>query len=171
MNIKNYKLFLEKDVNWRDDEDSYLNDGLNDRWDDSTYDPDGSDDNYEYDDDYDYGKKDYIHGYDEDDEDGEDIETDDMEHLLYLLRSMFKNSGIDARITNKKMDIKIFIELNKKERLKSLISIFEVVNKLKKDILIQYTCEFDMWQTASKPYFEFEFFYGKFGSRKMNDPF
>lgn len=171
MDIKNYKLFLEKDINWRDDEDSHLNDGLNDRWDDSTYDPD-DDDNYEYDDDYDYGgsAKNPFDGY-EDDEDDKDIETDDMEHLLYLLRSMFKNSGIDAQITNKKMNIKIFIELNKKERLKSLISIFEVVNKLKKDILIQYTCEFDMWQSRSKPYFEFEFFYGEDGSRKMNDPF
>ena len=149
MNIKNYKLFLEKD---RDDEYSYMNDDLDKRWDDSTYDPyeDDYKDNYEYDDEYDYGSDDY----------SDDIDDDDMEHLLYLLRTMFKNSGIEPKITNKRMDIKILIHLTPKERLKYIISIFEIINKLKKDILIQYTCEFEMWETRmGKPYFDFTFVY------------
>ena len=146
MNIKDYKLFLEKDINYREDEDSYMNDDLNSRWDDSTYDP-YDDDNYEYDDDYDYGSDD-------------NIEEDDMEHLLYLLRTMFKNAGIETNISNKKMNINVYIQLTSKERLRDIITIFEVVNKLKKDILIQYSCDFEMWETkVGRPYFEFSFYY------------
>jgi hypothetical protein len=149
MNIKDYKLFLEKDINIRDDEHSHLNDRLNSRWDDSTYDP--------YDEEY-YDDDDYYHQNNDDDDDG--IEEDDMEHLLYLLRSMFKNSGIDVRVSNKEMNINIFIQLTPRERLKRVITIFEVVNKLKKDILIQYSCEFEMWETKmGMPYLEFTFYY------------
>jgi len=152
MEIKNYKLFLEKEINIRDDEYSHLNDDLNSRWDDSTYDPDG--DNYEYDDEYDYGDD-----YDYDD-DNDDIVEDDMEHLLYLLRSMFKNSGIDVSVSNKKMNINIYILLTTKERLRHIITIFEIINKLKRDILIQYSCEFQMWENRQgRPYFDFDFIY------------
>jgi hypothetical protein len=147
MNIKDYKLFLE---NIREDEHSYLNDKLNNRWDDSTYDPSNEEDDYYYDD-VDYYRS---------EEEEEDIDVDDMEHLLYLLRSMFKNSGIDVRVTNKKMNIFINVILTPRERLRKIISIFEVVNKLKKDILIQYDSEFEMWETKiGMPFFEFSFYY------------
>lgn len=148
MNIKGYKLFLEKDINWREDEFSYMNDDLNSRWDDSTYDP--------YDDDYDdYDDIDRYHQ-----EESDDVDIDDMEHLLYLLRTMFKNAGIEANISNKKMNITVYIQLTPKERLRDVINVFEVVNKLKKDILIQYSCDFEMWETkVGRPYFEFTFTY------------
>jgi hypothetical protein len=147
MSIKDYKLFLEE-INIRDDEHSHMNDRLNSRWDDSTYDPDSE----EYYDDDDYYHQEY--------EDDEDISEDDMEHLLYLLRTMFKNSGIDVRVSNKKMNIIVFIQLTPRERLKRIITIFEIVNKLKKDILIQYDCEYQMWETKQgMPYLEFSFYY------------
>jgi hypothetical protein len=156
MNIKDYKLFLEE-INIRDDEHSHMNDRLNSRWDDSTYDP--------YDDDY-YDDIDRYHEEESDD----DIDSDDMEHLLYLLRTMFKNAGIDIKISSKKMNIIIDIYLTPKERLKSIIHIFEVVNKLKRDILIQYDCEFQMWETRQgMPYFEFSFYYE--GDKEDSFPF
>ncbi len=162
MEIKKYKLFIEKEMNIREDEYSHLNDDLNSRWDDSTYDPD---DNYKYDDDYDYGDDD---DYEDDYEDGDIIE-DDMEHLLYLLRSMFKNSGIDVSVTNKKMNINIYILLTTKERLRHIITIFEIINKLKRDILIQYSCEFQMWENRQgRPYLDFDFIYE---SDDDDDPF
>jgi len=161
MNLKRYKIFTE---NIRSDEHSHLNDGLakankklESRW-------DNEDDDYDYDDDstnaYGDAGDDYLwgrpnhsksslrddeyEGY-EDGED-EDIREDDMQHLLYLLRTMFKNSGIDdVEIENKKLDITIYCRLNRRERLKDIIKVFEVANKLKKDILSQYDSEFDMW--------------------------
>jgi hypothetical protein len=102
----------------------------------------------------DYSEDDY-------DEDEKDIEDDDMGNLLYLLRSMFKNSGIDeVYIENKKMDITISVELRKRERLKDIIKVFEVANKLKRDILAQYDSEFEMWETKEgRPLLVFNFMY------------
>lgn len=131
MKINKYNSFLNENI--RKDEYSYLNDDL-DPWDDMSYDQDEEED------------------YDQD---------EDMEHLLYLLRSMFTNSGIyDVEINNKKMDLTIYVELRYRERLKDIIKIFEVVNKLKKDILPQYDSEFEMWKTKKgNPLLTFNFYY------------
>lgn len=137
MKINKYNIFLKE--NLREDEFSHLND----RWDDSTYDP-NSDEGF-YNDDFD-------DNYEED---------DDMDNLLYLLRKMFYNSGIEnVIISNKKMDLTIYVELEREERLKDIIKVFEVVNKLKKDILPQYDSEFDMWKTKKgNPLLTFTFYY------------
>lgn len=136
--ISRYKDFIKENI--REDEWSFLNDNIysdDDPWGDSTY-------VSKYDDNYD--------GY----EDDEDIDS-----LLYLLRKMFNNSGIDnVHITNKKLDLKIHVELKSEERLRNIIKVFEVVNKLKKDILVQYDSEFDLWETKKgAPLFIFNFYY------------
>lgn len=92
--------------------------------------------------------------YDGDEEDYEDdqnddISEDDMSHLLYLLRSYFSNSGIDADIENDDLDIKIFYYPNKKEKIRSILGLFDVVKRLKKDILPQYNSEFEVWETKT----------------------
>lgn len=117
--------------NTREDEYSYLNDEL-DMWNA------GSD-------------------YDDDDYD----DNEDMEHLLYLLRQMFNNSGIsNVEITNKKMDLIIYIRLRTRENLKDIVKIFEVINKLKRDILPQYESEYDLWRTkGNSPLLTFNFRY------------
>lgn len=155
MKINKYNSFINE--NTRDDEYSYLNDklDLNSRWDDSTY------DSYE------------DEGFYNDSEDEDDnYENEDMEHLLYLLRKMFNNSGIDnVEITNKKMDLTIYVELRSREKLRDIIKVFEVVNKLKKDILPQYDSEFDMWKTKKgSPLLTFDFYYNE-GLDDDNVPF
>lgn len=155
MKINKYNSFINE--NTRDDEYSYLNDklDLNSRWDDSTY------DSYE------------DEGFYNDSEDEDDnYENEDMEHLLYLLRKMFNNSGIDnVEITNKKMDLTIYVELRSREKLRDIIKVFEVVNKLKKDILPQYDSEFDMWKTKKgSPLLTFNFYYDE-GLDDDNVPF
>ena len=37
----------------------------------------------------------------------------------------------------------------KKDTLRNVIKVFEVANKLKRDILSQYDAEFDMWESKS----------------------
>lgn len=153
-NINSYKAFLEKE-NIREDEFSHLNDNINAR-------------NFSgYDDDYDDGHE-YLNSgssrstfRDEEYED-EDGEMDDVQHLLYLLRTMFRNNGIEVEVQNKKMDIMIYCTMNAKERLKDVINVFSVANKLKKDILPQYDCEFEMWETRKgNPMLTFNFYYGE----------
>jgi hypothetical protein len=74
----------------------------------------------------------------------EDIEDDDMEHLKYLLRGMFKNKGIEnVSITNDNLDL----------------NVFDLLNKLKMDILPQYDSEFDMWESQRGQTLEFGFYY------------
>lgn len=146
MKINKYKNFIKENI--REDEYSYLNDDL-DKWNYSKYDPHEDDD---YNDDNLY-------------------QDDDMEHLLFLLRKMFHNSGIDnVDITNKKMDLTIYVELRTREKLRDIIKVFEVVNKLKKDILPQYDSEFDLWKTKKgSPLLTFEFYYND--SLSDNIPF
>lgn len=137
----------DDDSKHREDEDSWMNDKL---------DKNKKDDF----DDWGYGYDDDSTSYEDDDED------DDVENLNYLLRSMFRNSGIDNVIVEtKKMDITVTVTLNRRERLKEVIKVFEVANKLKKDILAQYDSEVEMYDTwdkldkMSKPTIVFSFLY------------
>ena len=181
MSIKDFKKFLE-DNKYREDEHSHLNDDLNSRWDDSTYDPyDDDDDNDKYPRSYGDEGDDYLYGRpnhtskstfrDDDFDEDDDIEMDDVEHLLYLLRSMFKNSGIEVEVEHKNLDIMIYCVMSRKERLKDLINVFGVATKLKKDILPQYDSEFEMWETKTgQPMLVFYFYYGE-GLGDDNIPF
>ena len=168
--------FIEYLENIRQDDSSHLNNDLSankneGRLDDDgyDYDDDTTKDYGDYDDWYDDEDKNYYSGkkssnpkFDEDDEyilnssnddedendyDDEDENDDDIQHLTYLLRQMFKNSGVDnVQITAKNNeDIVIQVLMPKKDNLRNIIRVFEVTNKLKRDILAQYDSEFDIW--------------------------
>jgi hypothetical protein len=166
MKIKSYKDYVEKPTNehWRHFEDSPEDD---DDYDEDNYREDEyahlndnlpSNKKSEFEDDYEYGN------YEDDDyETDDDVDVDDMQHLLYLLRTMFKNSGVeDVYVVSKKMDISISVEMRRRETIKDIMRVFEVANKLKKDILAQYDSEFEMWETKEgRPMFVFNFYYGE----------
>ena len=123
-----------------------------------------------YDDDYEDEGYDKLNSDDYDDSD-DNGNQDDMAHLEYLLREMFRNVGIDATVTSDNGDIQIVAMLNQKERLRDVISIFSVANKLKKDILAQYDSEFDLWEDKKgQPMLTFSFYYGD-GLGDDNSPF
>ena len=123
-----------------------------------------------YDDDYEDEGYDKLNSDDYDDSD-DNGNQDDMAHLEYLLREMFRNVGIDVTVTSDNGDIQIVAMLNQKERLRDVISIFSVANKLKKDILAQYDSEFDLWEDKKgQPMLTFSFYYGD-GLGDDNSPF
>jgi hypothetical protein len=156
MKIKTFVKYLKENI--REDEFSHLNDNLyannEARWDDYNYDDDST---------YDYG--DYGDWHDDEstrynykkntssdpkfDDDDEYDEDEDVQHLLYLLRQMFRNSGVqDVRVTAKgNEDILIECYMRKGDSLRNVIKVFEVANKLKRDILAQYDSEFQMWDS------------------------
>ena len=143
----------DDDFNYREDEDSWMNDKLDKKKKD---DFDGWDYKYDYDDD--------STSYDDDDSSYD--EDDEVENLKSLLRKMFRNSGINNVIVETiKMDITVTVTLNRRERLKEVIKVFEVANKLKKDILSQYDSEVEMYDSwdkldkMSKPTIVFSFLY------------
>ena len=123
-----------------------------------------------YDDDYEDEGYDKLNSDDYDDSD-DNGNQDDMAHLEYLLREMFRNVGIDVTVTSDNGDIQIVAMLNQKERLRDVINIFSVANKLKKDILAQYDSEFDLWEDKKgQPMLTFSFYYGD-GLGDDNSPF
>lgn len=100
----------------RDDEYSYLNDDLTDNWDDST-----QDDNYV-------------------------SEGEDISDLVNLFNKLFDNSGIyDVNIEGTITDLNIDFSLNHRENLRYIVSIFEVLSKIKRDILPQFESQTDLW--------------------------
>ena len=122
-------------------------------------------------DDYEDEGYDKLNSDDYDDSDDNGGGQDDIEHLEYLLREMFRNVGIDVTVTSDNGDIQIVAILNQKERLRDVISIFSVANKLKKDILAQYDSEFDLWEDKKGlPMLTFSFYYGD-GLGDDNTPF
>ncbi len=176
MKIKDFIKFLKENI--REDDLSHLNDGLpankrnEARWpeDDYDYDDDSTkdyEDDYDDDDDYYYGKMTssnpkFSKGstYDDyDDDDYDDEKSQDMEHLNHLLRQMFKNAGIPEVSVTARTNKEILIEcyLKNKTNLRDVIKVFEVANKLKRDILAQYNSEFDIWQHKDRSTFAFGF--------------
>jgi hypothetical protein len=106
-----------------------------------------------------YSKKSIHAGYDPDKED-EYIQSEDMQHLLYLIRSLFKNVGIEADVDSEGLNISIYVVLNKREKMKNILSVFDLAKKLKNDILLQYESEFELWETKDgRPILTFNFTY------------
>lgn len=115
----------------------------------------GFDDIYEpfdYDDDDDYRYDKEYKGEDEDDSD------DDMSHLCYLLRSMFNNSNVDVNVENSGLDLSITAQFARRESLSDIVKVFEIVRKIKKDVLAQYSSSYEIWETKKgTPMITFEF--------------
>jgi len=134
-------------------------------WDDSR--------NYTYDDDDDFDK-DVPKYQDEEEEEesySEESSDDEEDHLCYLIRSMFNNSGINAQVERDDLDLTVYVFLQQKERMKSILKTFDVVHKLKKDILPQYDSEMELYESKQGyPIFKFDFFYG-YGDKDDNLPF
>jgi hypothetical protein len=108
-------------------------------------------DGYDYEDDYDYSREDEYKG-DDDDSD------DDMSHLCYLLRSMFNNSNVDVNVENSGLDLSITAQFARRESLSDIVKVFEIVKKIKKDVLAQYSSSYEIWETKTgTPMITFEF--------------
>jgi len=109
-----------------------------------------------YDDDDNYYSR-YDKEYKGEDED-DDSYDDDMSHLCYLLRSMFNNSNIDVNVENSGLDLSITAQFGRRESLIDIIRVFEIIKKIKKDILAQYSSSYEIWETKQGvPMITFEF--------------
>jgi len=77
--------------------------------------------------------------------------NEDMDHFLYLLRSHFKNLGIsDIQVyMDADLNVEIYAILNKREKIKNLLNIFNAVQKVSTDLLPQYDSEFELYESKS----------------------
>lgn len=101
--------------------------------------------------------------YGKDDEDDSD---DNMEHLLYLLRQLISKAGIkNVNITNQGLNLKIEIippsygMVDYFYKLDDIITIYETIKKIDKDVLVDYDLECDIWETKKiEPLLIFSFY-------------
>lgn len=77
---------------------------------------------------------------DDKEEDGE------MGELAYWIRQMFRANKIDSSVETEGYDLFAYIFLEKKEKINKLLNILEVVNKTKKDLLIYYDAEVELYE-------------------------
>ena len=118
----------------------------------------GFDDIYEPFDDDDYNDYRYDKEYKGEDDDDDDDSDDDMSHLCYLLRSMFNNSNVDVNVENSGLDLSITAQFARRESLSDIVKVFEIVRKIKKDVLAQYSSSYEIWETKTgTPMITFEF--------------
>lgn len=90
----------------------------------------------------------------------EDPYKEDMEFLCSTIRSLFKNSDVDIDVDYDGFDISLYAFPEKREKMSSLLKIFDVVHKLKKDILPQYESEFELYESKKgDPVFSFQFIF------------
>lgn len=98
---------------------------------------------------------------DEDDifeDDTSEENEDDMQYLCHLLRQMFTNSGVqEVLVDHMGLNISISVQFYQKEPLKELLKIFNIVKKIKKDILAQYEDSFELWEDRNGPAITFDF--------------
>ena len=69
-----------------------------------------------------------------------------MDYLCQTIESLFDNSNINCNVTNQDLDLTVFVFPEKKETLKNLTKIFDIANKLRRDILPQYSSEFEIYR-------------------------
>ncbi len=91
------------------------------------------------------------------------LENEGMEHITYLLRTTLRNKGVEDFIVEYTgYDISISVFCYELEKLSNMINIFEILEYLKTDIIPQYECEFDMFQTKKQDtILEFNFYYNE----------
>lgn len=99
----------------------------------------------------------------DDDFDQEQVDKDgEMETLCSLLRKFFTISNIEAEVVYNDGHIDIFCFLEKKEKMSSIIRVFEVVDKLKRDTLQGYKSKFELWENRQGyPVMNFQFGFGE----------
>ena len=92
--------------------------------------------------------------------------NDNMEHLLYLLRQLLSKAGIkNINITNQGLSLKIEVippsygMVDYFYKLDDVITIYETIKKIDKDVLVDYDLECDIWETKKmEPILIFNFY-------------
>jgi hypothetical protein len=104
--------------------------------------------------------------FEQDDERGEG----EMGELAYWIRQMFKSNKIESTIETDNYDLISYIFLQKRERISKILNVFEVIGKIKKDLLTHYGVEFELYENKEGyPIFKFVFSWDNDKSEDDND--
>lgn len=86
---------------------------------------------------------------------------DELENLSTVLRQMAKKQGFHSFFVSIEEDhILIEVIMNKEETFQRMFNLLEFMRKIKKDYLVGFKCDMDLWETKKGlPIFTFEFYY------------
>jgi len=111
-------------------------------------------------------------GYQEEEYEKDDDERGEgeMGELAYWIRQMFKSNKIDSTIETDNYDLISYIFLQKRERISKILNVFEVIGKIKTDLLTHYGVEFELYENKEGyPIFKFAFSWDNDKSEDDND--
>ena len=84
----------------------------------------------------------------------------EMGELAYWIRQMFKANKIESTVESENYDLIAYIFLSKREKMSNLLNVFEVIDKIKKDLLTTYSAEVELYENKQGyPVLKFTFSY------------
>ena len=84
----------------------------------------------------------------------------EMGELAYWIRQMFKANKIESTVEADSYDLIAYIFLSKREKMSNLLNVFEVIDKIKKDLLTTYSAEVELYENKQGyPVLKFTFSY------------
>ena len=88
---------------------------------------------------------------------------DEMENISSVIRKMAKSQGFnDSSVSVGEDNILIEIVLKKEETFMRVMQMLNFIKKVQKDILTDFKCDMDLWETKkNSPIFTFEFYYSE----------
>jgi uncharacterized protein YihD (DUF1040 family) len=86
---------------------------------------------------------------------------DEMENIASVIRKMAKTQGfVNSFVSIGDDHIVLEIVLKKEETFIKVIQMLDFVKKIQRDILTDFKCDMDLWETKKDlPIFTFEFYY------------
>jgi hypothetical protein len=110
-----------------------------------------------YEDDY---EDDYFDQYGKEDIDDELSEEEEEDNLGYLIRTFLSARGITSYVESDGKEVTIYVYLKKREKIKSLTKIFDVVvNNMKTQMFEDYDLESELYETKEgTPILSFTFY-------------
>jgi len=73
-----------------------------------------------------------------------------IEQIKQNIKDMFKNGNYQVNIMNKEMNFSIEIYMEKKNDITKIYNVFQIINKLKNGVFVDYEAEFDIWTNRSE---------------------
>lgn len=91
--------------------------------------------------------------------DDEEVPNGGIEELCFWLRKMYKANNLEAEVESEDESmISAYIFLDKRERISTLLSVFDVTDKIKRDLLTYHSVEVELYENEEGyPIFKFDF--------------
>lgn len=90
--------------------------------------------------------------------DGPKSFKDDVEELCYWVEKMFLTNNLDVSVQSDEYDLNVYLFLKKKEKISTFLKAFDVVARVKEEMLTKYSAEVELYESKDgNPILKFAF--------------